>query len=67
MTDLNDRNAGRLARLLFDIERQKRLKIISCLDTDFQVLVLNHLSTLKRDMPFEMRNNAPPGKVPNCS
>ncbi len=66
-TDLTRTSARKLARLLFDIERTKRQKIIWCLDSDFRSKVLEEINTLEGDLPVGLRDTLPPGKVPNCS
>ncbi len=67
MSKLTNASARRLAKLLFGIEKQKRMKIIHCLDTDFQCLVLEEIKILNDDAPLDLRDTSPPGAMPNCS
>ena len=67
MMDFTSANARKLARLLITIEKEKREKIIWCLDTEFRTRVLAEVNILKLDMPLEMQDTLPPGRIPNCS
>ena len=67
MTNFTNASARRLARLLLSIKKEKREKILWCLDSDFRMAVSEEIITLKRDMPLEMQDTTPPGRIPNCS
>ena len=67
MNSFDNTSARRLARHLLDLPRKKRSEIIECLDTDFASMVLEEISHLKEDMPLELRDTLPPGRIPNCS
>ena len=67
MNNFTNESARKLARLLLDIKKEKREKILWCLDSSFRILVAEEIIILKRDMPLELQDTIPPGRVPNCS
>jgi len=67
MKEIKRESARKLARLLFSLGEQDRMKAVSCLDTEFQYLVLEEISRLKRDLPLDKQDTAPPCEIPNCS
>lgn len=60
-------NARVLAKHLMDLDKEKRMKIVHCLDTDYQLLVLQEMKIIENGWSSTQKNNTPPGKVPNCS
>ena len=64
---ISDEDARGLARLLIDIRKTKRDKIIWCLDSVLRCKVLEEIGILQRDMPLEFADTLPPGRIPNCS
>ena len=60
-------SAQQLARLLLDVERTKRQKIIWCLDTDFRAAVIKEIVTLESEEDIGQTHATPPGRIPNCS
>ena len=67
MSNFTNASARRLARLLLEIKKDKREKIIWCLDSDFRCKVLEEINILEKDMPLELQDTLPPGRIPNCS
>jgi Mg/Co/Ni transporter MgtE len=60
-------NARKLAKLLLSLKKERREKIVCCLDSEFAFRVLEEMNILKEDMPFDLRDTLPPGRIPNCS
>jgi len=68
MSNFTNASARRLARqLCIHCSKEKRKKIVECLDTDFRIAVLEEIAKLHEDMPLELRDTTPPGRIPNCS
>ena len=65
--DHSDGSARRLARLLLGVKKDKREKIVWCLDSAFRCKVLEEISILEKDMPIGLQDTLPPGRGPNCS
>lgn len=60
-------SAQQLARLLLDVDRTKRQKIIWCLDTDFRAAVIKEIVALESEGYTANTHATPPGRIPNCS
>jgi len=68
MSNFTNASARRLARqLCIHCSEKKREHIIECLDTEFRFAVLEEIAKLKEDMPLELRDTTPPGRIPSCS
>ena len=67
MSNFTNASARRIARQIAPLPRKKRSGVLECLDTDFKVAVLEEIIKLNKDMPLELRDTLPPGRIPNCS
>ena len=59
MTKLTVEDARKMARILFDMNKNERTNVLASLDSDFKMLVKQELLSLNDDAPLDKRDTVP--------